>query len=285
MESVEWSSQTGTEAVRSSDSLAPADGGCMDSPLRDSREGIVGDYWTHSRQPLSSLVFVAPMLLAYEAGLLSLGSTAMRSGADVWLRRFLECIGLSQYYLLPLATCSVLLAWHHVQHQQWDIRWPVVYGMWIESIVVGAGLLLLAYASHDLVGAVWQPPSAFVTAEETAYGRWAAYLGAGIYEELLFRLMLIPVLFGCCRMAGVSPGWSTVGAVIAASMVFAAAHYQLGITIGSFHFGTTVGEPFEWTSFLFRMLAGGLFSILFVYRGFGVAAGAHALYDILAAPW
>jgi hypothetical protein len=34
-------------------------------------------------------------------------------------------------------------------------------------------------------------------------------------------------------------------------------------------------------SFLFRFLAGICFSLVFIYRGFGIAAGSHALYDIL----
>jgi hypothetical protein len=31
---------------------------------------------------------------------------------------------------------------------------------------------------------------------------------------------------------------------------------------------------------VFRFLAGALFAVVFVLRGFGIAAGAHALYDI-----
>ena len=71
-------------------------------------------------------------------------------------------------------------------------------------------------------------------------------------------------------------------AVVAASLLFAAAHYQLDFSIGSWRCAISVGEPFSWMSFSFRALAGAFFSVLFLYRGFGVAAGTHALYDILA---
>ena len=37
----------------------------------------------------------------------------------------------------------------------------------------------------------------------------------------------------------------------------------------------------EWFSASFRCLAGIFFATLFVYRGFGIAAGTHALYDVL----
>jgi hypothetical protein len=36
-----------------------------------------------------------------------------------------------------------------------------------------------------------------------------------------------------------------------------------------------------WFGFVFRFLAGVFFSVLFVYRGFGIAAGSHAAYDVL----
>ena len=58
-------------------------------------------------------------------------------------------------------------------------------------------------------------------------------------------------------------------AVVLTSLVFSAAHY-----VGPH------GETFEAFSFAFRFLAGAFFAMLFVYRGFGVAAGTHALYDV-----
>ena len=50
---------------------------------------LLAGYWRTSTQPIICLAFVAPMLLAYEGGLL-LWPRAMRNGADVWLRKLLE---------------------------------------------------------------------------------------------------------------------------------------------------------------------------------------------------
>ena len=69
---------------------------------------------------------------------------------------------------------------------------------------------------------------------------------------------------------------AAVVSVLLTSLVFAAAHY-----VGRY------GDPVQWAArafwfgFVFRWLAGVFFSILFVCRGFGVTAGAHAGYDIL----
>lgn len=239
-------------------------------------------YWTESTRPLVSLAFIAPMLVVYECGLLLLGPKAMRNGADVWLRHILEGLGFSQYFLLPLLTCGILLSWHHVKRQNWKVRWIVLYGMMLESAVLGVVLLLLAHWHNEVLGA---GPMLALSADPPAAGKLVAYVGAGIYEELLFRLMLIPAISLSIRWAGASRGASLVTAVMIGSLLFAAAHYRIGVTATGWQMGSASGEPFEWLSFAFRALAGAFFSVLFVYRGFGVAAGTHALYDILVAAW
>jgi membrane protease YdiL (CAAX protease family) len=100
-------------------------------------------------------------------------------------------------------------------------------------------------------------------------GRLLGYIGAGVYEEMLFRLMLIPPLAIGIKHFGVPRPWSVATVVLVTSAVFSAAHY-----IGPH------GDMLDASTFVFRFTAGALFAVLFVYRGFGVAAGTHALYDI-----
>ena len=83
----------------------------MQAAVKDDTINVAtyrGDYWQQSRRPLTSLAFVTPLLLVYEAGVLWLGPHAMRNGADVWLRQLLDLLGFSQYFLLPLLT---LVCW------------------------------------------------------------------------------------------------------------------------------------------------------------------------------
>jgi membrane protease YdiL (CAAX protease family) len=98
------------------------------------------------------------------------------------------------------------------------------------------------------------------------------FLGAGIYEELLFRLILLSLAAWAFRHAGARPRTSMIVAVLLTSLLFSAAH----------HIGPNGEWPIDASRFLFRTLAGVFFSILFVYRGFGITAGSHAAYDILA---
>jgi membrane protease YdiL (CAAX protease family) len=93
-------------------------------------------------------------------------------------------------------------------------------------------------------------------------------VGAGIYEEMLFRLVAFCAMhflfFDVMKMEKVR---AFLLMVLISSVGFSAYHY-----LGS--------ETFEWRSFVFRTLAGMYFAGIFIYRGFGITAGAHAAYDI-----
>ncbi len=246
-------------------------------------KSLVTRYWNESARPLVSLAFVAPMIVAYEGGLIALGPQAMRNGADVWLRQLLEWLGFSQYFLLPALTCALLLGWHHLNQERWSIRWMFLYGMLVESMAFGAVLLFAAQAQQAIFAAIGaDAPPTLAVQDTQAIGLLIAFFGAGIYEELLFRVMLFPAMAALLRLAGTPRRMSWVVAIFLSSLAFAAAHYQLDLMIGNYHLVTSYGDSFEWSSFMFRFAAGIFFSTLLLTRGFGIAAGAHAFYDILA---
>jgi membrane protease YdiL (CAAX protease family) len=248
------------------------------------RRGV--SYWRESTRPLVSLAFVMPMLLAYELGVLLLGEAAARNGIEVLLRNLLEVLGFGQYFLLPLLTAAILMAWHHMTGRPWRIRTGLLPCMLLESVALGLALLILAQL-HGTIFAQLEGFRPLATAGEAAAAgeaeaaagglregltRIVAYFGAGIYEELLFRLMLLPAVVAMLKLCGAGNLWSLIGALLLTSLIFSAAHYQVF---------TGVGDAFTWFSFMFRAVAGLFFSLLFLYRGFGIAVGAHALYDIL----
>ena len=234
-----------------------------------------GYYWQQSRRPLSCLAFVAPLLVLYEGGVLWLGPQAMRNGADVWLRQLLDLMGFGQYFLLPLLTVAILLGWHHTTTQKWQIVPGVLYTMFAECLLLGLALVVIARLQGALLSTFltaqpdW-PVQASLNTAIGATGKVIAFFGAGIYEEVLFRLTLLPLAVWGLRLAGCGPRQALVGAIVATSLLFSAAHY-----VGP------LGQPLDISTFLFRSVAGGFFAVLFVYRGFGIAAGTHALYDIL----
>jgi hypothetical protein len=241
------------------------------------------DYWQASARPLESLLFVAPLLLFYEVGVLAVGHAAARNGADAWLRQLLDLAGFGQYFLLPLATCSLLLAWHHARRDQWQLAGGLLPRMWLEAalwavaLVVAAQGLLLALGKSAAVSAA----AAGNGAPAPLAARLVGYLGAGIYEELLFRLLLVPPALAVLERLRFHEQARLAMAVAGTSLLFAAAHYRIDAYVLGWHVVWPHGEAFSAASFWFRFAAGAAFATLLVYRGFGIAVGAHALYDLL----
>jgi hypothetical protein len=232
------------------------------------------EYARESSRPLVSMAFIAPLLFVYEFGVVLLGPHALRNGADMWLRQLLEFIGFGQYFLLPLLTCSTLLAWHHTRHDRWNMRGSVLSTMLLESIMFALILFGVAHLQRAVVGSFTATTATAAQIQISAgtLGRVIGYCGAGIYEELLFRMISLPAVAGIIKWRGLTWRASWGWAIIATSLFFSAAHYQF-ITAG--------GYSFDWYSFSFRFAAGLFFAVLFVLRGFGIAAGSHAIYDIL----
>jgi membrane protease YdiL (CAAX protease family) len=237
--------------------------------------GALAAYLGESRRPLTSLIFVLPLLGAYELGVLVVPAT-MRNGADAWMRRLLDLLGFGGYFLLPCLTVAVLLAWHYLLRQPWRIRRGVLLGMLAESAAMGVLLIGLA----RLQGVLFSMPTGkwfsvgfavpLASSFTSTLGPIVAFCGAGLYEEVLFRLLLVPASIWMAARLGLGGKWPTAAAAVSTSLFFALAHY-----VGP------SGDTWDLYSFAFRFAAGIFFALLFIYRGFGIAAGTHALYDVL----
>jgi hypothetical protein len=94
-------------------------------------------------------------------------------------------------------------------------------------------------------------------------------LGAGLYEELFFRVLLVSTIAAGARvLLGANGRVAGILATVVGAVVFSAFHY-----IGPY------GDPFQVQSFAFRTISGVAFSALYLVRGFGITAWTHALYD------
>lgn len=250
------------------------------------------DYWTDSRRPLASLVFLLPLLAAYELGVHLMGVdqiSGVRNGADTWMRGWLLQVGLDRPWALPLLIVGALLTWHLLARFPWRTSVETIIGMGAESLL-GAILLLLLGQVLNLslrhFGTMpWTGVSASVSPTATAIG----FIGAGVYEEVLFRLLLLPGIFVFLRLLMLSRRTAGGLSVLVTSAVFALAHY-LEPTGGTFVFSPAafvtaaelvIESPELWFGCCFRWLAGVVFAALFLLRGFGITVGCHVLYDLL----
>ena len=96
-------------------------------------------------------------------------------------------------------------------------------------------------------------------------------LGAGLFEELLFRVIIQGGIFLIFAKLLSFDSWlSGIIAVLIAAILFSFAHF-----LGEF------GDPFEFSTFLYRVLYGVFFGVLIYFRGFAVTSWTHALYDVI----
>jgi Type II CAAX prenyl endopeptidase Rce1-like len=234
-------------------------------------------YWTATLRPFPSLLFVAPLVIAYEVGVLRLGGVTpgnLRTGADTWMRQALSSLGLADHWLLPLLLVVILLGWQVLSFRDWRFSPGILAGMLVESLVwavvlVGVSRLIdFGFSYLEQTG-----PAILAFEGGGAAPRLTAligYLGAGVYEETLFRLILVPVVFQSLRLLQAPHVLASTLAVTGSALLFALAH----------HAGAPA-EAFTWYAFVFRWMAGVFFAWVFVLRGFGIAVGTHTLYDVL----
>ncbi len=230
-------------------------------------------YLRATLHPWASLVFVLPLLVLYEGGVLVLSRDnpdALRNGADAWVRWFLGRYGLGTLWAAPVAVAVYLTGRAYLNRRDRPTEpLAVGFGMAIESVLFAVGLWAVAHNFRPLLDRAGLPVNA-VTFNTPAAGQLITFVGAGIYEEFLFRVLAFGGLCLLLRLV-LLPKLLAVGvAAVASAVLFASAH----------HFGPA-GEAIEPAKFLFRAAAGLYFTALYVFRGFGVAIGAHAGYDIL----
>lgn len=237
-----------------------------------NREPGGSPYWIRARRPLASLAFLVPLLVIYECGVFWLGERdpeALRNGADYWMRGALSVVGLSHSLLLPVILLFVLFSWHVLARDPWRVRPATVVGMLAESLVFACCLVAIGQMHTAVFGTIPELKDlAILTPPASA--RVVAFIGAGVYEEVLFRLCLVPAAYGLFRLCEVPRRGAAIIAVLSTSVVFAVAHY-----VGP------AADSFTMFSFSFRAIAGMFFAALFFVRGFGITVGAHAGYDLL----
>lgn len=244
-----------------------------DSRPSEVREAIA-DYLEESKSPWAVLLFLLPAVLYYEirlAVLVARGEEVLVNKAEHGVLRFLDSIGLGSAGALGMALpgvvlVAILLLWHLLLRARWRVAPATLIWMLAESAIMTLPLLALSKLASG--------PGLFAAAEEIrtigATGKLAVSLGAGIFEELVFRLLLLAALHAlCCDVLRLREWSGSVIAVVVAAVLFAVYH----------PIRDAAGE-LDLARFGFYLLAGVWLGVLMLRRGFGITVGAHALYDV-----
>jgi len=220
-------------------------------------------YRFHTLRPLNNLVFILPMLLAFQAGTFFYGANLL---ATHHLQVFLEYFGATAPILPGVLVALTLFVQHLIHRDPWQLQPKVLAGMLGESIIWMVPLIVMISLVGRMQAGAGDQSASLIQQILQAFG-------AGIYEEFIFRLVLISlVLLVFVDIFGLKRESLTVVAVLLAAGAFSLYHLSPEQLSGAC--------SIPWPAAIFRTIAGIYLGTLYVFRGFGIAVGAHALYNI-----
>ena len=232
-------------------------------------------YFNVSRAHRYSILFALPLLLGYEflaAALARPGKPELRNGADAILRAAFTAIAGrrgSIVFIAVIVIVGMALVVRDLRKTKDRLRPGIFAGMLGESVVLaGVFGIVVGVTTAKLLGSLHSLSMGPI--DQTSWAtRLMLSLGAGLYEELFFRVLLVTGIAAGARIfLGLGPRASGLIAAVSGAVIFSAFHY-----IGPY------GDRLELQSFVFRALSGLAFSGLYLLRGFGITAWTHALYD------
>jgi len=239
-------------------------------------------YWVASKQPLPILWFLLPLIVAYEAGLALLlrsSEGVLTNKAHETLLRFFDAFGLGAsggLFLGGAAIVVVLLVWHLLTREPWRFDLATPGMMAVESVALAIPLIVMGVVigSSAVAAAPGGGPGPTDLTAMSVWERVAISVGAGLYEELLFRMLLIAVLHTLLVDVGKLRSATGAGIAIVVSAVAFTVYHPLADPNAA-NAGVSIQR------IAFYLLAGLYFGAVYVLRGFGIVVGAHAIYDIL----
>ena len=279
-------------------------------------------YLERTSRPVYAIVYLLPFIIFYELGTIFintdvLSQTQVRVVAFVWLQELLQHLGFGGKFLWAapaLVVVVILLAYQLVSRKRWWVSFGDMLPMTIECVLLAIPLIVLSLflnstgaPKHSRINDVvpravvvqcaaeqnaaqaktkYQQPKAKPTPTAVAKPKPQSSLladivtgiGAGIYEELLFRLILICAIMLLLQdVIGINQHSAVIIAVLLSAALFGA-HHHIDFLTGR----VNQSDLFDWSKFAFRTTAGVYFAALFAIRGFGITAGTHAFYDIIA---
>jgi hypothetical protein len=224
---------------------------------------------------------MTPLLAAYEVARAASGGT-WRNAAEVVLSLPLAPFGsradLLRMLLLALAAGLALKSCFHAHLGLLARIGRTVAEGALGALVLGPVLILMQHAFS-----LPQPSTLSAHGGVPDLAQGVLITAGAAWEEILFRIVLQSTLFVLgvqlveffTASKPVARALAGAGSIVIASLLFAAAHlgsvtYLLG----------PGGERFDPAVFSWRFLAGVALGLLYRWRGPGVAAWTHALFDL-----
>ncbi|MGC4067748.1 MAG: CPBP family glutamic-type intramembrane protease [Polyangiaceae bacterium] len=217
----------------------------------------------------TDLVLTLPILLLYHVGVVFL---PVRNAAD-WVTASLVDLAdrsLFSYLLVTATVGAAVVVFFLFIGQKRALRWQRFAMIAAEGVVYAVTLRVVA---GYVVGQLRLDSSGIVA--PGPFTGLVMSLGAGFYEELVFRVGIFGLLGQLVYLAAVAAPkpWKKalfwLGWAVVSSFLFSAWH----------HVGE-LGESFTLEAFAFRWVAGLVFTLILALRGFATVVWTHTLYDV-----
>lgn len=255
----------------------------VESPLEDaSTYAIEPSYHNATRTATYGFLSALPLILLYELLIITANEgriSQIRVSSELWLKQWFQYIdGPASLILGGVLIVIGVAIMLYERKKQVPIRLTYFVGIVVEScfyaIVVALLVSQLVWSLVSGMAVTLAEPAIIGIGQqleqESLWMRLALSIGAGIYEELLFRVILVGGLYAILKAVLGFKGAAYILAAVIGALLFSAVHY-----IGP------LGDDFSGASFLFRFLFGLALNVIYLVRGFGVAAWTHALYDVM----
>ncbi len=258
--------------------------------LEDQRgPGAYRSYLEASSAPLTCFLFALPLFIVYHAGLWWLNTFAnlrWANAVDIAIADALGRLGMAGPLLSFILVVIVFLLMHAMSGKPWH-RPPAYtwFLMIFESLVLALPVFMLSRLVVKLIDYLPLSASALLSdaAGEAGELSWRANLilscGAGVYEEFFFRILVMGgIALFLDKIVGVRSGWKFALAAAGQALLFSASHHLPG---GPEEVTSFAAARSALPVFAFRTAAGIYFAFIYIERGFGIAAGSHAGYDLM----
>jgi membrane protease YdiL (CAAX protease family) len=228
-------------------------------------------YLERSSSLLYSYIVVLPLFLLYEL-LIYIGQPSdqqVRISVDIWLKSLISHTGfdlLTVTFLLVLVIGLVILIMERKRLK--ELHLSTFLWMHVESIIYA--MIMAAGVGFVIQGLFGLLQGGAEATSLSLVDQFALSLGAGLYEELFFRVILVGLLYFFFKAFFAKEWVAAIISAVIGALIFSAVHYM-----------GNMGDVFTWHSFAFRALAGLVLNGLYVLRGFGIAATTHAWYDVI----
>lgn len=215
----------------------------------------------------TSLILIFPLFLAYEIGVMFSSSV---NGVDFVTRHIFAAVDRDRerYLLVQLVLALGFLGYVLYMRRRRELTRQAILPLVVEAAIYALTLgSFIVFLMQEVLGFALDGTAAMVLG---ALGdALIVSLGAGVHEELVFRLGLMAGGAALLRWCGAGHGPAVTGALLGSALVFSLAH----------HVGPH-GEPFDTGVFVYRALAGGIFGLIFYYRSLAHAVYTHFFYDL-----